>query len=263
MRKSSEALANLGLVLVTVAAYSGPVGAVPITTFSSPVHFRSNDGPNSVGVPVGDHAFTGILNVSPTAATSVSATQGSVTRSLPFTSFTVFPTLFRSIDPFDPALTGPWAITGINGPDGAGPLFTNAIANAQLLPFAENLVLTGTSATPTLSWTLPSLVGFDVNSTRIFIYNDATDDVIANPLLAGTPTQFTVPSGLLLAGVPYVFAVILNDDESFGLESRSQSFTQTPYVIPEPGSALLLGFGLIGLGVTRGGRDGRWGVGSA
>ena len=172
------------------------------------------------------------MNVSPTAGTVVTATQGAVVRPLPFTPFTVFPTFFRSLDPFDPSLTGTWSITAANGPDSAGPILTNAILNAQLVPLAQNLALVGGGATPTLTWTLPDLTGFDVESTRIFVYDDANDDVVFNPLLAGTPTQYAIPGGVLLPGVPYVFAVILNDDESFGTESRSVSIHATG--IPRP-----------------------------
>jgi outer membrane protein assembly factor BamB len=234
-------LAKLGLASVLAVASAAPAGAEPITAFTGAVHFRTNNGPNSVGSQVGDHVFIGILNVSPTAGTSVSATQGEVTRPVPFTPFTVFPTLFRRNDPYEPSLTGAWSISATNGPDAAGPVLTNAIPNPELLPLAENLQLTGSGATPTLSWTLPDLTGFDVESTRIFVYNDATDDIIANPLLAGTPTQFAIPSGLLVPGVPYVFAVNLNDDEAFGLENRSVAYTQSPYLVDPADVDLLVG----------------------
>lgn len=250
MRKKCGTLANLGLISLVVLVCATPAGAVPITTFSGAFHFRTNNGPNSVGVQVGDYAFVTILNVSPTAGTSVSATQGAVTRPLDFAPFSVFPTQFRRTDPFDPALTGAWSITATNGPNAAGPVLTNGIPNAQLLPLAENLLLVGSGATPTLTWTLPNLTGFDIESTRIFVYNDATDDIVANPLLPGTPTQFAIPSGLLQPGVPYVFNVQLNDDESFGLESRSAAFTQSAYFVPEPGTAVLLGVGLTGLAAS-------------
>jgi hypothetical protein len=119
MRKMREALTILGLILLFVLSWAPLVSAVPITTFDSAFQFRSNIGPNSVGISPGDQQFVLILNVSPTAGTVVTATQGAVTRPLPFTPFTVFPTEFRSYAPFDPSLTGSWAITATNGPQRA------------------------------------------------------------------------------------------------------------------------------------------------
>jgi hypothetical protein len=232
-KSSSATRATAAWLALVVLVCAAPVGAVPITTFSGPLQFRTNNGPNSVGVPVGDHVSVGIFDVSPTAGTSVSATQGAVTRPLPFEPSTVFPTLFRRHDPFDPALTGQWSLTATNGPDSAGPVLTNGIPNPQLVPLVENLLLVGSGATPTLTWTLPNLAGFDVDRTRIGVFNDATDDGLANPpSLPGTPTQFTIPSGLLQPGVPYIFTVTLNDDGFFGLENRSSAFTQSAYFVP-------------------------------
>lgn len=230
---SSVTRATAAWLALVVLVCAAPVGAVPITTFSGPHQFRTNNGPNSVGAPVGDYVSLGIFDVSPTAGTSVSATQGAVTRPLPFEPSPVFQTLFRRYDPFDPSLTGPWSLTATNGPDSAGPVFTNGIPNPQLVPLVENLLLVGSGATPTLTWTLPNLAGFDVDRTRIGVFNDATDEPVANPSgLPGTPTQFTIPSGLLQPGVPYIFAVTLNDDGFFGLENRSSTFTQSAYFVP-------------------------------
>ena len=148
---------GMALLLGTVGGWAPLAGATPITTFDTAIQFRTNTGPNSVGLPVGDYQQVGVMNVSPTAGTVVTATQGAVVRPLPFTPFTAFPTFFRSLDPFDPSLTGTWSITATNGPDSAGPILTNAILNAQLVPLAQNLALVGGGATPTLTWTLPDL----------------------------------------------------------------------------------------------------------
>jgi hypothetical protein len=251
-----EALTILGLILLFVLSWAPLVSAAPITTFSSAFQFRSNIGPNSVGVPTGDQQLVLILNVSPTAGTVVTATQGAVTRPLPFRPFTVFPTQFSARAPFDASLTGSWTITASNGANVAGPILTPPISNPQLLPLVQNLQVIGTGATPTITWTLPDLAGFDVDSTRIFVWNDATDDILLNNLIAGTPTQFNVPSGVLLPGVPYIFAVHLGDDATnpgFGTstENDSRTFTQSGYFVPEPGTGALLGAGLAALASRR------------
>ena len=105
---------ELGLATLLVLGFAAQAGAVPITTFNSVFQFRWNIGPNSVGLPAGDRQWVGVINVAPTAGTVVTATQGAVTRPLPFTSSTTFPTQFRSLEPFDPALTGSWTITATN-----------------------------------------------------------------------------------------------------------------------------------------------------
>src|SRR4030095_8874346 len=160
--RSQRGTATIGLIALLVQIWAAQISAAPITTFNEAYHFRAHIGPNSVGLPPGDRQFVGILQVSPTAGTAVTAVQGAVTRPIPSTPSTVFPTIFRSLEPFDPALTGSWSLTATNGPNVAGPVLTPAIANPQLVPFAENLQVVGTDATPTIAWSLPDLTAFDV-----------------------------------------------------------------------------------------------------
>jgi len=248
MRNRREAAAKLGLFTILVLAWATQSGAVPITTFNSAYQFRWNIGPNSVGLPQGDQQYVGILNVSPIAGTAVTATQGAVTRPLPFTPFTAFPTQFRSLQPFDPTLTGGWWITALNGADGAGPILAAPIATPQLVPLATNLQIVGSGATPTVTWSLPDLTGINVSVLRFRVHDDATDDTLLGISLPVSTTSFAIPVGLLAPGVSYIFQVNLD-----GGENVSSAFTQTPYVVPEPGTAVLFGLGLAGLvGVGRG-----------
>jgi hypothetical protein len=238
MRTVFNALTKLVLVLILAMIQAPRIGATPITTFSSPVQFRTNNGPNSLGLPTGDYQYVGILNVSPTTGTSVTATQGAVTRTLSL-STRLFATEFYALAPFDPSLTGAWSITATNGPNAAGPVLTNAISTPVLMPFVENLQVVGSGATPTLTWTLPNLGGISADSIWLWITNDDTNNTSFTQLISGTATQFTVPNGVLAPGVPYVFGVHLQY-----LENRSSTFTQVPYVVPEPGTGILIGLGL-------------------
>jgi len=239
MQSQRRTATNLGLVTLLVLSSASQASAAPLTTFNFTAHFRQNVGPNSLGLPTGDQQFVGILNVAPTAGTAVTAVQGAVTRPLPFTSLTAFPTMFRALEPFDPALTGPWTITATNGPDTAGPLFTPSIANPQLLPLAQNLQVVGTGPTPTVTWSLPDLTGLDVEQLRFRVYNDANNDVILNTIIPLGTTSFAIPAGLLFPGVPYIFSVSIEDTEQGNSENVSIAFTQSAYVIPEPPGALI------------------------
>jgi sugar lactone lactonase YvrE len=239
MRRTRAALVNLVASSLLSASAAAPASAVPITTFNFTAHFRWRVGPNSVGIPSGDQQFVGVLNVAPLAGTAVTATQGAVTRPLPVTTSATFPTMFRALAPFDPALTGSWTISAVNGANTAGPLFTPVIANPQLLPFVEDLAVGGSGTTPTLTWTLPNLTGVDAEQLRFRVYNDLDDDVIVNQVLPLATTSFAIPAGLLFPDIPYAFSVSLEDTEAGNSENVATAFTQSAYVIPEPPDALV------------------------
>lgn len=253
MQRTRETATKLGIITLLVLSWTAQAGATPITSFNEAYHFRSNIGPNSVGLPPGDQQYVVVLDVAPTAGTVVTARQGAVTRDIPFTPLTLFPTAFRSLEPFDLSLTGSWFITATNGPDVAQlPLFTPPIANPQLLPFIENLQIVGAGATPTVMWSLPDLTGFEVDSLGFRVYDDANDDILYQTGLPLTTNAFTIPGGLLDPGVPYVFSVSLGDTRpGGGTENNSTVFTQSAFYVPEPGVAVLLGLGLAGLGGSR------------
>jgi hypothetical protein len=118
-----------------------------------------------------------------------------------------------------------------------------AIANPQLVPLAESLQVLGGGATPTITWSLPDLTGFDVDFLRFRVYDDSSNDIILNTVLPLATTGFAIPVGLLGPGVPYIFSVNLND----GDENASTAYTQSAYFAPEPGTGVLLGLGLAGL----------------
>ena len=210
MQSRRRRATKLGLLSLLVLSWAVQISAEPITLFNSAYHFRWHIGPNTVGLPTGDQQFVGVLDVVPTAGTTVTATQGAVTRAIPFTPFTVFPTMFRSLAPFDPALTGAWSLTATNGANVAGPLVASAIANPRLLPFAQNLERVTAGPTTRVTWSFPDLTGINLAHLRFRVYNDASNDVIFNEPLPAATTSFTIP---VAPGVSYAFSVSLHDTD--------------------------------------------------
>ena len=70
-----------------------------------------------------------------------------------------------------------------------------------------------------------------MDDLRFRVYNDANNDILFNtdPLPLAT-TAFTIPDGLLVPGVPYVFSVNLGD----ATENVSTAFTQSDYFTVPP-----------------------------
>lgn len=105
------------LVVCTIATAPDLAAAL---TISGTFHFRGNEGPNTLGLVVGDRQSFGANAVDPAGPpTVVQASQGLTT--LPIidqTAFTPARPYARSI-PFDPTLTGSWFIEAFRGADSA------------------------------------------------------------------------------------------------------------------------------------------------
>jgi hypothetical protein len=238
-----------GLNVVLNAALEGERDVVAIAPPAGPLalsgqfHFRGNIGPNTVGTAPGDRQIMGLTSLTPAGPpTAATVTQGAVVRSLVFTPSGLFAAQYSRSDVFNPALTGPWTITATRGTELA-TLQTPAIPDPELVPLVSNLRVEGLGPSPTVTWTLPDLTGFDADRIFLRIYDDVTNNVFfqSDPLPA-TATEFRVPGGLLNPGGQYIFSVLLEDVQPNGaLENRSQAFTPAPF-LPTTGA--------IGLGRT-------------
>jgi hypothetical protein len=161
--------ATVALLLLSAVALA-PQSA-PALTISDTLHFRINRGANPVGQQVGDVVAVGAVTVVPSGPpTTATATQGSTTRNLVFVPFSIFPDLYTSVQPFNPALVGSWTITATNGVETATAL-TPPIPNPKIIPLVTGFQIVGTGPTPLLQWTLPDLSGLSVDQLGVRVWD--------------------------------------------------------------------------------------------
>lgn len=247
-------LSTVGVVLLLV----GPVGlsyGLPITSITDLNNFRDTRGLNDVDMGQGDRIQYGAQVVPNDAAgTQMAATQGSFRKPAigfaPCGAFTANPNMCVNSILFNPALTGQWNLTFVNGLDQATavtPSLTAAAAAAPA-PFPVSVTISGSGTLPTLSWTVPG--GFVSDAVRINIFDknsnnsQGVSDLVYSTTFSGNVTSFTVPvSANLTSGTAYVLNVQLietrDGSDSSGspnsnISRRSSSFFD---FTPLPGGA--------------------------
>lgn len=139
--------------------------------------------------------------------------------------------------------TNPWSYT-VTDSTGTVTGFFPLIAEAEALPFVQNIAVSDSSATPTVSWDLPDLTGFDVDRVELRAIDAASTQQIFRVNLAANATSFQLPTGALLLDHSYYYRVVLTDLENGGLENRSYAFSDAAVRVPEPGSLALFGAAL-------------------
>jgi hypothetical protein len=245
--------------LILAGILAAPASAGPIIT--STVHLTDRFTPNPLSsLPDGDFVQVGATvagssTSDPFASLSVVATQGASTLTLPFFPFTapiVTDPAYVAFIPYAGAPLGSWSITATDSTGSSAPVLSPPIAAPQLLPFVTGITVSDNTSTPTVSWTLPDLTGFDVDFTRIRVIDFSTEVQVFAALLPTTTTSFAVPAGILQPGRSYIYRVSLEDFEvdAFGthLENRSNAFSGVVQVVPEPATCTLALVGLAGIG---------------
>jgi T5SS/PEP-CTERM-associated repeat protein len=199
----------LAIGLVVGGLLTTPAPAAPVS-FGLAWAFRDNEGPNTIGTGTGLNITVVAEDVSPNLSTFVTAQQGATTfrlRNL-FSQFGFGATglgRFGNDFAFDPALTGPWAVTAQNGAD-AFTSMTNSLVGVPVLP-QPVISPVAPGLTPTITWTNPSS-GFTRNV--IEVWNDTTNTTIATlgcfPA-ANICTSRTIPAGLLAPNGQYTVRI--------------------------------------------------------
>ena len=249
----------LGLALMFVSGMVCPALAGPIlsNTFNATDRFT---GSPLASLPNGDLIqvsvqVVGASTPDPFGSLSLVATQGATTLTLPYFPFTapiIVNPVYLAFIPYAGAPLGSWTVTATDSTGPSAPALTPAIANPQLVPFVTGITVSDLGATPTVSWTLPSLAGFDVDNARIRIIDVASEVQVFISLLPTTTTSFVVPTGVLQDGRSYIYRISLEDVEidAFGthLENRSNAFSNVVQVVPEPACLTLALAGLAGFG---------------
>lgn len=147
--------------------------------------------------------------------------------------------------------TNPWSYTVTDSSGSVSGLFP-LIAEAEAIPFAQNVLISDAGATPTLSWTLPDLTGFDVDRIRVRAVETDTGLIVFQAALAANATSYTFNPGVLQFGHTYFYRVMLEDLENGLQENRSNAFSAVSTRVPEPGTWALMAIALTALaGVGR------------
>ena len=256
------------VLLAGATALSTPVQAAPVITFLG--HYTDRYAPNSVPnfatAVTGNHAQWDVQLISsdpPNGVNVVATRPGGIQFNLFFQASPIFSNyLFsrRSV-PFSEqgllafaASLPPW---GFVATDTSGSIsgFFPTIPDPELLPFATDVQASDHGATPTITWSLPDLSGFDVDRIRLRAIDAMSGAQIFQTNLAAEATSFTLPNGVLLAGHSYYYRVILEDLNNGLLENRSNAFSAaaTTVSVPEPGTLGLITMTLLAgvLGLRR------------
>lgn len=146
--------------------------------------------------------------------------------------------------------TVPWQFTATDSTGVLNGLFP-LIEDPELLPFATDVSVSDSSSTPTISWLLPDLTGFDVDRVRVRAIDATSGLQVFSVNLTPTATSFTFADGILETGHSYYYRVILEDLANGLQENRSNAFTATAVTVPEPTALVLLSLGLIAMAAVR------------
>lgn len=133
------------------------------------------------------------------------------------------PNNFGAVRPYDASKLGAWTITAVNGPHSAVST-TNNITVILMLPFVNDLTVSGALLTPTVSWQLPT-TSVPFTRIRVRVVDFPAGGSLwfnSNPLPTNT-TAYALPAGMLRADRDYLIRVMLEDVRNGKLVNRSET----------------------------------------
>ncbi len=207
------AVLTRALVTAVIASTSLSGLADPVT-IASPFMNLENDGINSLGFATGEFFRIGATSVTPNGSggtfgfgtTTNVLTNQAVSRTINFDPGPDIPNFFARYLVANPDLYGPWTLTFVNGSNRSQSVVSLPTGQAQA-PFVNSISLSGTSQTPTFTWSPPP--GIAVNGYRINIYDKSlvsksNNGQVAHANLLPTTTSFTVqPSDFTVPGYSF------------------------------------------------------------
>lgn len=220
------------LLLASLLAAGAPLGlasAAPITSLGGGALILNDSssgnpfGSSGMSILVGDNSVVPNGHMGTTgSATNLST---GFTTPLLFTANTVQPNSFCCTGvPYNSALFGPWTLTFTNSAGGSTNTATETTGSdvgVTLPPFASNVTVSGSGATPTFAWTYPTS---SVNYVNVAIFDptrtnaNGAPDLVGGGTFAGTTGSFIVPptlaDGLPLQNHNYIiefFGITLRD----------------------------------------------------
>ncbi len=205
---------------------TGQLYADPITTASAQLNLDNNqDTPFGVD---GLKIVVKAANVSPdgNSGTTARASNDGFEVALVDQAITNRPSVFNYITPYDSALTDPWNIVITNGPDEITFTTPNR-ETAQEMKFAENISISGSGLSPTLSWSLP-VSGPTVDSMRYQVWDINNNKRIFNSDYS-TPTSSseyteTLNDVEIVEDTNYAVRLILQQTDGGGPVTRSSNW---------------------------------------
>jgi PEP-CTERM motif len=209
-------------------------------SISDQFNFTDTYGVNPVGngAPIGSTGFyvggtydsVGANSVTPSADTTVTATQGGFTYNIPFIGGpgTANPDEFYRDLPLDPSLTGAWTLTATNPNQPSSAVVETPTLNVlDTPPLATGVTLSGSGLGPTVTWSVPA--NSSATTQTVYVFETGFHEAIyKGPDLAAGTSSFVLPTGVLTAGDSYSIGVqedIRTSGTTGSLESRSRSFT--------------------------------------
>ena len=203
---------HFGAALLTAVAMS--VHATPVTV-NTPFMNLENRGVNSVGFSSGQFMRIGATSVVPNGSNGTTGvgttidlnTGATVTRNITFNPGPIIPNFYSRNLADNPNQYGPWTLTFTNGPDTAVAVVPGLPSGTTQAPFVNSITLSGSSQTPTFSWTPPP--GVAVNGYRINIYDKSliapgNNGQVTSRSVVPTTTSYTVnPADFSVAGFAF------------------------------------------------------------